>query len=521
MPAEQVSILVIDDNEDDRMLYRRVLQRAPETRYAIAEAVEGDDGLAHIARAEPACVLLDYSLPGRNGVEVLKRIRTRHPFVPVVMLTGHGNEHVAVTAMQEGAQDYICKSTITPESLDHAIRLAVEHCALKRRVADQRTSLQVFTRALAHDLKEPVRTMLSFADIVAESEPLSGRGREYLEHIQRAAERMRMLIDTVFLYTSLDDPRAIEKEPVDVAEALEGACANVAQLIRERGALVQSAALPRVLANRTQLIQVLQNLVSNAIRHAERPVTIRVSAAEDADAFRIRVEDDGAGIDETRLVVIFEPFKRLRRDDLAGAGLGLAICKKIIESHGGRIWCESRPGAGAAFSFTLAKAPRVGGAALAEPGEARPAEGAAGERLANVLVVDDREDDLLLLRLMVFERRKLQCKVAAAVGGAEALDRLRNDGGNVDLVLLDVNMPDLDGFEVLERIQREPALARLVVVMCSGSEYEEDKRRARSLGAAGYVVKPVTLEALEPVIAAIPTLALRKDEGRYALVARG
>ena len=100
-------------------------------------------------------MLLDYSLPGRNGVEVLKRIRAKHPFVPVVMLTGQGNENVAVTAMQEGAQNYIAKSAITPESLEHVIRMAIEHCTMEKRIHEQRGSLEIFTRALAHDLKEP------------------------------------------------------------------------------------------------------------------------------------------------------------------------------------------------------------------------------------------------------------------------------------------------------------------------------------------------------------------------------
>ncbi len=522
MSPDELKILVIDDNDDDRMLYRRVLQRHADTRYTISEAREGDEGLQRLAQEEPACVLLDYSLPGRNGVEVLKRIRTHHPFVPVVMLTGQGNEGIAVTAMHEGAQDYICKSGITSESLDHAIHVAVEHCALKRRIADQRASLEVFTRALAHDLKEPVRTVQSFAEIVAGGEEFTDKGRGYIEHIQRAAERMRMLIDTVFLYTSLDDPRSIERETVEVSAALEETVANLAQLIRERAAVIECGPLPRVFVNRMQLIQVLQNLLSNAIRHSSRAVTIRLTAQEEKDGWLLRVEDDGPGIDETRLQVIFQPFKRLVRDEHAGAGLGLAICKKIVESHGGRLWCESRPGAGAAFLFTLRKAPLAGASASGSATEAARStvDPPDTERLANVLIVDDREEDVVLMRVMLFERRKVQCNLAVAAGGREALDRLRNGDGRIDLVLLDVNMPDMDGFEVLENIAKDPALARSVVVMCTGSTYDEDQRKAKALGAAGYLVKPVTFEQLEPVIADLPTIGIRKEDGVYALVTR-
>ena len=522
MPSDELKILVIDDSDDDCMFYRRTLRRNTQARYTVSEAKEGNAGLEQLARAEPDCVLLDYSLPGYNGVDVLKQIRARHPFVPVVMLTGQGNEGIAVTAMQEGAQDYICKSAITSESLNHAIRMAMDHCALKRRVTDQRASLEVFTRALAHDLREPVRTVQSFAEIVAEEEDFTAKGREYIDLIRRAAERMRMLIDSVFLYTKLDDPQSIEKETVDVAAALDETKANLDLLIRERAAVIESGSLPTVFVNRPQLIQVLQNVLINAIRHSPEAVTIRLSAEEHAEHWLLRISDDGPGIDETRLQAIFQPFKRLVRDEHAGAGLGLAICNKIVESYGGRIWCESRPGAGAAFLFTLPKAPAGGASTHGLASEAAPrANGPSdGERPANVLIIDDSPEDVLLIRMRVFERRRVQCHIEVTAGGREALERLRAPGHPIDLVLLDINMPDMDGFEVLENIAGDRALAGTVVVMCTGSTHDDDVRRAKSLGAAGYLVKPVAFEQLESVIAGIPTVSLREADGVCELVSR-
>ena len=102
---DTLNVLVIDDNVDDRMLYRRVLKKAFGDRLNLAEEASGERGLDAIAKTEPRCVLLDYSLPGRNGIEVLKRIRSKHPHLPVILLTGQGNEAVAVQSMKEGAQD--------------------------------------------------------------------------------------------------------------------------------------------------------------------------------------------------------------------------------------------------------------------------------------------------------------------------------------------------------------------------------------------------------------------------------
>jgi signal transduction histidine kinase/DNA-binding response OmpR family regulator len=140
--AEPIKVLIIDDSDDDQLLYRRALTKGADTAYEITGAQDGDAGLARMADVEPDCVLLDYSLPGRNGIEVLKRLRASHPFLPVAMLTGQGNETVAVAAMQEGAQNYISKSSITPETLQRAVCVSIEHCAMQKRIFEQRSALE-------------------------------------------------------------------------------------------------------------------------------------------------------------------------------------------------------------------------------------------------------------------------------------------------------------------------------------------------------------------------------------------
>jgi len=139
---ESIRVLIIDDSPDDQLLYRRALTKGTDVAYDIVGASNGDDGLARMIEVKPDCVLLDYSLPGRNGIEVLKRLRAQHPFLPVAMLTGQGNETVAVAAMQEGAQNYISKSSITPETLQRAVCVSIEHCAMQKRIFEQRSALE-------------------------------------------------------------------------------------------------------------------------------------------------------------------------------------------------------------------------------------------------------------------------------------------------------------------------------------------------------------------------------------------
>ena len=518
--ADPLKILIIDDSEDDRLLYRRALQKSTELDGHLLEADDGERGLALIQKEEPACVLLDYSLPGRNGVEVLKRIRSLYPFLPVVMMTGQGNEAVAVNAIQEGAQNYIAKSTITPETLEHVIRMAIEHCMLQKRIHEQRTALEVFTRALAHDLKEPVRTIRSFVELIDRSEKFSEKTRNYFQHIETAADRMNMLIDTVFLYTRLDDPAQMAREICDTGKVLQAAQENIAELIREREAVIESGELPPVHVNRAQLMQLMQNLVSNAIQHSENPVAIRIQSEAKGEQWVFRVTDNGPGIDPAYAQKIFEPFKRLSHSEKPGAGLGLAICKRIVESHGGKIWCDSKPGQGATFLFTLAKAlPATTEVATHAPAPVA-VNGTAhlnGYSLANVLLVDDSRADIEVAKFRLIEEAGLQCNLSVARGGEEALAMLHN-GHAIDLVLLDINMPEMDGFDLLEKIREDESLKRVAVVMCTGSIYDKDMERANALGAVGYLNKPLEFTKLKSVIDTTRTFQMRQENSHYLLL---
>ena len=380
--------------------------------------------------------------------------------------------------------------------------------AQQARIAAQHESLEVFARALAHDLKEPVRTVRAFSDLIVNYDDPPETKQMYFELIRKASDRMAMLVDTVFQYSQLDDPSRLKKRPVALDGALAAATDNLAQLIVERGATVTSDPLPEVEAHGGHMMQVLQNLIANALRHGPLSVAIHVSADDEGNRTRITVRDNGPGLEGSDQERIFMPFKRLNLNE-EGAGLGLATCRKIMALHGGSIWCESTVGEGASFHFALPKPVPVPSPddALSIPG---PTD-SNGRRLANVLLVDDREADVELTRVFLQVRDKCEFNLSVARGGQEALDALRkaqSRGDSYDLLLLDINMPGMDGFEMMEQMARDDTINRTVVVMCSGSTYEDDLRRASDLGAAGYMIKPASLAQLKPMIAAIPTLKL-------------
>lgn len=496
---EPIRVLVIDDNEDDRFLYQRALSEGGEGSFAVQECNNGEEGLNQAVREEADCVLLDYSLPGRNGIEILKRLRLFAPFLPVVMLTGQGNEALAISAIREGAQNYISKASITPETLRRVIRLSIEHAAMERRIVDQKQSLEVFTRALAHDLREPIRTIRCFMDILENSELSENKVLEYRRFVRQAAERMDSLIDSV--YTLLRaDARANADVPVqcDAAEALSIAESNVRALLNEREASVTHAVCGTCTIPVEQLARVFQNLIVNAVQHTKEKPKIHISSEEKSDRMVFRVQDNGPGIAQESRDKLFQPFAKISMNP-QNLGLGLSICKRITEAFGGGITYESSPETGTAFFIELPK----GGTASAGP-KPTPKEEPAPQRnekdfVARVLLVDDSPADTELARYALFEEGKMRCDFLTATNGHEAikiLSRARADGDDVDLVLLDINMPGLDGFETLAEIRARPDLSELPVLMCTTSAYEGDKGKAAQNGADGYIVKPLTVEAL-------------------------
>lgn len=527
--AEDCSVLIIDDNIDDREVYRRILARVSSTAYKVVEAETGDEGLALNNRERPDCILLDYSLPGRDGLGVLADILEDDPVANVIMLTGQGNETVAVEVMKSGARDYLTKDSLSPETLHRCIQNAIMHGALEAQLEQKRQSLEIFTRAMAHDLKEPLRTIKSFSRILHASAALPAEDRELLDYVLSAADHMEDLIVKVSGFTKLEVSGGPALRPVSLSAVLNQVEDNLHQQIESRGAVIVRGTLPEVMGDATLLTQLMQNLVSNAVRYCEAAVPeVQISAAAEGDTCRLIVHDNGPGIDPEHRELIFQPFKRLVGRGIEGTGLGLAICRRIAQLHHGSIRCEAKKGAGATFivELPLAEARIAPPAASATPHSAKSA-GQPGEgtgRLAEVLLVEDSPADIQLLKIKLMRREKVNFNLHVATNGREAMRLLEERAGfvdvpQIDLMLLDINMPIMDGFEVLHALSADVRLKRIPVCILSTSSDESDMQRARDLGALAYMVKPPTLQQLEEALEDVDHLELLQRGDSLALCA--
>ena len=229
-------------------------------------------------------------------------------------------------------------------------------------LARSNAELEQFAYVVSHDLQQPLGMISSYLELLNDSvsNSLNGEARDYLDRVVRGADRMQEMVDAVLGYARVDT-RGDEFTPVDLTSIVDMVVDELEEEIESTNATITHDGLPTVVADGAQLHQLLHNLLSNAIKFVgTQPPRIHLRAVQDDTEWKVSVRDNGIGMEPDTAERIFVMFQRLHtQDEYPGTGIGLAICKRIVERHGGRIWVESQPHRGSTFVFTLPK--RSGG----------------------------------------------------------------------------------------------------------------------------------------------------------------
>ncbi len=384
-----------------------------------------------------------------------------------------------------------------------------------------------FLSTVSHELRTPLTSVLGFAKITQRrleevifprldtSEPKTARAvrqvGENLSIIVSEGERLTALINDVLDIAKMEAGKIEWKhEPVYIREVVERAAAASSYLFERKGLDFQVdvvEGLPVITGDRDRLIQVMINLFSNAAKFTERG-RVSCRARVEGGFVIISVEDTGIGISKEEQSKVFEKFRQAGdtlTDKPKGTGLGLAICKQIVEYHGGRIWVESEPGRGSCFSFSL---PAAGAKAAktSQKGEVEALVRQLKDKVTTVapalmgnktvLVVDD---DSFIRALLRQELEAAGYTVVEASDGMEAISLAKGER-RPDLVILDVMMPKISGFDVAAVLRSDPETDSLPIVIVS---VLEDRQRGRRVGVDGYFTKPVDTEKLLSCVGAL------------------
>jgi signal transduction histidine kinase len=379
-------VLLVDDDSEDYLITRETLEDIQGTRYSVAWAQTYDEALKALLSGPFDVCLLDHRLGGKTGLMLLQEAQDAGCETPVIILTGVGDPEMDLAAMAAGAADYLVKGRFDAQLLEHTIRYAINHkrseLLLKRNaqaLADKNRELLAMHEELAakneellrvnqeknrflgmaaHDLRNPLGVILGYSDFL-----LAMRGPflqkfdiDIIEKIRSSSHFMMQLLNELLDISMIESGQLhLNLRSTDVAEMVEANADLNRVLASRKGMRIEvtaGAGVPRASVDAPKVEQVLNNLLSNAMHYAQPDTRIEVSVSAREGEVVIAVKDEGPGIAPDDVGKLWKPFGRTKNVSTGGeksTGLGLAIARRIVEAHGGRIWVESELGKGSTF----------------------------------------------------------------------------------------------------------------------------------------------------------------------------
>lgn len=518
-------LMVVDDEESLRITTAAILEKEG---YRVDTASSGNEAVGLLANADYDLVLTDLHMEGGEGLMVLNEVRRNAPLTISVVLTGFASVESAIAALQEGAYDYLVKPCDI-ETMKHTIRRGVEHrrlmlaeqkaradleqlnLDLEKRIAERTAELtrlnfelaeanrakDVFLATLSHELRTPLTPVVGWIKLLRSGNLDAKSIAQALDAIERNAWLQARLIDDLLDTSRIATGKLqFEPRPTDLNVAVRAAVDTVRAMAATRQielSVRMSSSTLVTMGEPVRLQQIAWNLVSNAIKFTDPGGKVTVTTESDGAEACLTVSDTGVGISADFLPHVFDRFRQAdgstsRRH--GGLGLGLAIADALAKMHGGRLEAQSA-GVGTGSSFTF----RIG---LAAAQAIVPEEGKSKSRSLKdlkVLVVEDSEDTLTLLSAM-FVRQG--ANVVQAASARQALDAASSNAP--DIIISDIGMPDVDGYEFLQQLKQIPGLGDVPAIAISGYASDEDRRKALGVGYRALMPKPLNVDALFDLI---------------------
>jgi two-component system, sensor histidine kinase len=527
MPLSQLKrILYV---EDDLALAHLLKLRMERNGFEVETVGTAEAALEIVTPESFDLILVDYNLPGMDGLELLAELKKQPAFPPLIILTAGGDERVAVEALELGAADYAVKDVnqayldLLPEVMQSAFvkeRLVRENDVVRRELQTAKEKAEAanqaktdFLTTMSHEIRTPLNVVTGLASVLART-PLNEEQYRIVETLRTNADLLMRLVNDLLDISRIEDRHlaleAVAFDPVDIVRNIR---LMFEEIMRNKGldlVIAVDEAMPSLIGDRARIEQITMNLMSNAIKftaEGEIGLTMRMhSAGEGERQLTIEVRDSGIGIESHKLDTIFEKFTQAdasitRR--FGGSGLGLAIARALVDAMQGEITVNSTPGAGAAFMVRLvlpvASDKQTDETGLPDVVDAPDAHGA--ERPV-VLLVEDYEPNIMVATLLLED---MGYDVVSVDTGARALTAVESRDEPFHAVLMDVQMREMDGYETTRRlreIERHKGFAHRIIGVTAHA-LSGDRTRCLEAGMDDYLSKPIQPRLLAHKLAGI------------------
>ncbi len=356
-------ILLVDDTPDNLRVLSAMLTNKG---YEVRKALNGQRAIASVQSDPPDLILLDIRMPGMDGYAVCQQLKSdpKTCDVPIIFISALDDALDKVKAFAVGGVDYVTKPFQEMEVLariEHQLciqRLKQQLLQHNHELARSNRELEQFAHVVSHDLQQPLQSITGFAKLmlIKYQDQLDATALDYLNRIQVSGDRMQRLIQDLLAYSKASLWEYQDMQAVDLNGVLQQVLENLDSAIKHSQASLVFDSLPTVMGYETQLIQLFQNLIGNAIKFVAPGVKpeVEISCLSQGEKWLFQIHDNGVGIDAQSLEKIFDMFQRTKATQgYSGTGIGLATCKKIIKNHGGQLWATSQIDRGTTFHFTV------------------------------------------------------------------------------------------------------------------------------------------------------------------------
>ncbi len=513
-------VLIVDDSPS----VLKILNDALRNEYQVSAATSGEEALTLARTQHPDLILLDIKMPDLDGYEVCRRLKqsdeTRD--IPILFVTILNEVEDEAKGLEMGAVDYIIKP-ISPVIVQARVR---NHMRLKSHQDHLEELVQERTRKLAeaqaraeranlvknefivnisHEIRSPMNSILGMTDLILETE-LTPRQRECMKIVADSATQLLDLLNDLLDFSKIETGSlALEKVDLNFQQLFAPQLATFADKAEKKGIGFRWRIAPEIPASLqgdpNRLLQVVHNLLDNALKFTRTGnIELDCSLAEESAGasataapvtLQFSVQDTGIGIPTDQLELIFGRFYQvdgsLTRNQ-GGAGVGLAITRKLVELMDGQIWVESRPGEGSRFSFTVRLTPSLPAPVV------KPRVAAGSGKGLRVLVAEDIPPNRRLFQLIL---ENAGCQVTGVENGRQALEALEREP--FDLILMDIQMPEMDGISATRAIRSSTTGnvdPRIPIIALTAHAQAGDRQKFIDAGMDDYLAKPFRAKIL-------------------------